>query len=71
MVGEQHFSAIIYATALGVSIVLCLALAPYFGAIGAAIGTAAAIATESLLLFIVVKRRLGIHIFVFGHRAKA
>jgi O-antigen/teichoic acid export membrane protein len=71
MVGEQHFSAIIYATALGVSFVLCLALAPYFGAIGAAIGTAAAIATESLLLFIVVKRRLGIHIFVFGRRVKA
>jgi O-antigen/teichoic acid export membrane protein len=71
MVGEQHFSAIIYATALDVSIVLCLALAPYFGAIGAAIGTAAAIATESLLLFIVVKRRLGIHIFVFGRRVKA
>ena len=38
---------------------------------GAAIGTAAAIAIESLLLFIIVKRRLGIHIFVFGRRKVA
>jgi O-antigen/teichoic acid export membrane protein len=68
MVGQQRYSAIIYASALGVSVVTCLALAPFLGAIGAAIATAAAIVTESVLLFLVVKRKLGIHIFVFGRR---
>jgi hypothetical protein len=46
--------------------VTCLALAPFLGAIDPALGTAAAIVAESLLLFLVVKARLGIHIFVFG-----
>jgi O-antigen/teichoic acid export membrane protein len=66
MAGEQRYSAMIYASAVAVSVVTCLALAPFLGAIGAACGTAAAIIAESLLLFLVVKRRLGIHIFVFG-----
>ncbi|MBV8790860.1 MAG: lipopolysaccharide biosynthesis protein [Pseudolabrys sp.] len=68
MVGQQRYSAIIYGSALAVSILICLALAPRLGAIGAAIATAAAIGTESALLFYFVKRQLGIHIFVFGSR---
>ncbi len=55
-------------SALGVSVVTCLALAPFFGAIGAAVATAAAIITKSVFLFVIVKRKLGIHIFVFGSR---
>jgi O-antigen/teichoic acid export membrane protein len=71
MTGEQRYSAIVYATALAVSIVLCLALAPWLGATGAAIATAGAIGVESLLLYVFVKRRLGIDVFVFGPRSKA
>lgn len=69
MTGEQRYSAMIYATALAVSVVLCLALAPFLGAMGAAIGTAAAIGVESLLLYVMVKRRLGLHVFAFGRKA--
>ena len=35
----------------------------------AAIATSSALVAESILLFFVTKRRLGIHMFVFGRRA--
>ena len=45
---------------------LCLILIPLFGAAGAAIATAAALVFESIWLFVVTKRRLGFHVFVWG-----
>ena len=69
MANQQRYCAIIYAAALATSVVLCLILAPFLGVVGAAIGTATAVTLESLLLFLVVKRRLGIRIFAFS-RAK-
>ena len=36
------------------------------GLTGAAIATASAVLTESTLLFVVAKRRLGLHVFVWG-----
>ena len=66
MVGEQTACAMIYACAFATNLVLCLLLIPRFGLIGAAASTATAIVTESTLLFVVTKRRLGLHIFVFG-----
>jgi len=69
MVGEQRYSALIYGCALAVSIGGCLALAPVFGVVGAAVATAAAIVTEAALLFYFVRRRLGINVFVLARRA--
>jgi O-antigen/teichoic acid export membrane protein len=56
----------IYACAFATNLVLCLALIPHFGLTGAAASTASAIVVESVLLYVVTKRRLGLHIFVFG-----
>jgi O-antigen/teichoic acid export membrane protein len=66
MVGQQRACALIYASAFTTNLALCLVLIPRFGLIGAAASTATAILVESTLLFVVTKRRLGLHIFVFG-----
>jgi O-antigen/teichoic acid export membrane protein len=66
MVGQQTACALIYACAFATNLVLCLILIPRFGLVGAAASTATAIVTESVLLFVITKRRLGLHIFVFG-----
>jgi O-antigen/teichoic acid export membrane protein len=66
MIGQQRICAAIYATAFAVNLVLCLLLIPHLGLTGAAIATASAVLTESTLLFIVAKRRLGLHVFIWG-----
>jgi O-antigen/teichoic acid export membrane protein len=65
MVGEQRACAMVYAVAFAVNLVLCVALARWYGALGAAIATSAAMMLESFLLFAVTKRRLGLHVFVW------
>ena len=66
MLGEQRICALVYATAFGVNIGLCIVLIPYFGMLGAAIATASALVTESVLLFTATRRRLGFHVFVWA-----
>jgi len=66
VLGQQRACAVAYAAAFAVNIGACLLLAPAYGAIGAAIATAAAFAVESALLFVIAKRRLGLHMFVWG-----
>lgn len=66
MVGEQFTCAAVYAAAFATNLGLCFVLIPRFGLIGAACATATAILVESGLLFVVVKKRLGLHAFVFG-----
>ncbi len=66
MQDQQVASASIYACAFATNLVLCLILIPHFGLTGAAASTASAIVTESVLLYVVTKRKLGLHIFVFG-----
>ncbi|HEY1545273.1 MAG TPA: lipopolysaccharide biosynthesis protein [Xanthobacteraceae bacterium] len=66
MQDQQIASAMIYAGAFATNLVLCLLLIPHFGLMGAAASTASAVVTESVLLFVVSKRKLGLHIFVFG-----
>jgi O-antigen/teichoic acid export membrane protein len=66
MVGQQTACAFIYACAFATNLVLCLVLIPRFGLIGAACSTATAIVCESTLLFVITKRRLGLHIFILG-----
>ena len=66
MVGQQRACALIYACAFATNLLLCLVLIPRLGLIGAAASTATATVVESALLFVVTRRRLGLHIFVFG-----
>jgi len=66
MLGEQRVCALVYAGAFGVNIGLCFALIPWLGMLGAAIATASALVTESVLLFTVTRRRLGLHAFVWA-----
>jgi O-antigen/teichoic acid export membrane protein len=66
MVGQQRACALIYACAFATNLILCLMLIPRFGLLGAACSTATAVVCESVLLFVVTKRRLGLHIFIIG-----
>ncbi len=66
MVGQQRACAMIYAGAFATNLALCLILIPRFGVIGAAAATATATVVEATLLFVVTRRRLGLHVFVLG-----
>ena len=66
MLGEQRVCAIVHAGAFGINFALCFILIPLFGAAGAAVATAVALVFESIWLFVVTKRRLGFHVFVWG-----
>ena len=70
MVGQQRICALVYAAAFAFNVVACIVLIPPFGIEGAAIATAAGVVTESVLLFVVTKRRLGLHVFIW-RRARA
>jgi O-antigen/teichoic acid export membrane protein len=71
MVGEQRLCALIYASAFVTNLLLCLVMVPRFGLVGAAASTATALVVESTLLFVMTKRRLGLHVFFWGRRAEA
>ena len=71
MVGEQRLCALIYAAAFVTNLVLCLVMVPKFGLMGAAASTATALIVESVLLFVMTKRRLGLHVFFWSRRAGA
>jgi O-antigen/teichoic acid export membrane protein len=69
MLGEQRACAAVYGAAFAVNLVLSIVLAPRYGATGVAVALASAIVCESLLLFVIAKRRLGLHVFVWRPRA--
>jgi O-antigen/teichoic acid export membrane protein len=66
MLGQQNICAAVYGLAFVINIIGCLLLVPRYGGIGAAIATSTALVAESILLFVVTKRRLGLHVFVFS-----
>jgi O-antigen/teichoic acid export membrane protein len=66
MLGEQRVSAMVYASAFAINLGLCFVLIPLFGLAGAAIATTLALIIESIMLFVVTKRRLGFHVFVWN-----
>jgi O-antigen/teichoic acid export membrane protein len=66
MLGHQHVCALAYALAFAMNVVLCVALVPRFGGHGAAAATSISLAFETVLLFWIVRRRLGLHVLAFG-----
>lgn len=67
MVGEQRRCGFVYLTAFATNLGLCVVLIPAFGVVGAALSLSTAMVVESTLLFIVTKRRLGIHTWIWNH----
>jgi O-antigen/teichoic acid export membrane protein len=66
MLGHQMICALAYALSFVMNVVLCIALVPRFGGHGAAAATSIALAFETVLLFWIVRRRLGLHVLAFG-----
>jgi O-antigen/teichoic acid export membrane protein len=66
MLGHQHVCALAYALAFGMNVVLCLVLVPRFGGHGAAAATSISLTFETILLFWITRRRLGLHVLAFG-----
>jgi O-antigen/teichoic acid export membrane protein len=66
MLSEQRICAAVYAAAFAINLVLCVVLIPRIGIEGAAIATSTALIVESILLFVVTRRRLGFHVFIWG-----
>jgi O-antigen/teichoic acid export membrane protein len=66
MLGHQHICALAYALAFVMNLVLCIALVPRFGGHGAATATSIALVFETVLLFWIVRQRLGLHVLAFG-----
>ena len=68
MLGEQRICAAIYAAAFALNLALCVVLIPRLGAIGAAVATSTALVLESAALFLVTRKRLGLHVAIWGPR---
>src|SRR6266704_1756132 len=66
MLGHQHICALAYALAFVMNVVLCVALVPRYGGHGAAAATTISLAFETVLLFWIVRQRLGLHVLAFG-----
>ncbi|WP_246735015.1 polysaccharide biosynthesis C-terminal domain-containing protein [Bradyrhizobium sp. S69] len=66
MLGHQHICALAYALAFVMNMVLCIALVPRFGGHGAAAATSISLVFETVLLFWIVRQRLGLHVLAFG-----
>ncbi len=67
MLGHQHICALAYALSFVMNLALCVALVPRFGGHGAAAATSISLTFETVLLFWIVRRRLGLHVLPFGN----
>ncbi|WP_246799436.1 flippase [Bradyrhizobium sp. CCBAU 51753] len=68
MLGHQQICAAAYAVAFFMNVGLCMALVPRYGGMGAAASTSLSLTFETILLFYVVRSRLGLHVLAFGKR---
>jgi O-antigen/teichoic acid export membrane protein len=66
MLGERRQCAVVYAIAFAINLALCVLLIPRIGIEGAAVATSTALVMESIMLYLVAKRRLGFHVFIMG-----
>lgn len=64
MLNEQRACAYVYAVAATFNVALCLALIPPYGLYGAATASALALVAESVLMFVVIRKRLGFRVFI-------
>jgi O-antigen/teichoic acid export membrane protein len=71
MLGEQRRCALIYAAMFVLNLIGCIAVAGPYGSTGVAVVIAACCIVESALLFLVAKRRLGLHMLIWRPAAKA
>jgi O-antigen/teichoic acid export membrane protein len=71
MLGQQNSCALAYAGAFVMNLVLCWLLVPGYGGHGAAVATSVSLIFETVLLFWITRRRLGLHVFAFGKRRQA
>jgi O-antigen/teichoic acid export membrane protein len=71
MLGHQHICALAYALAFVMNMVLCVALVPRLGGHGAAAATSISLVFETVLLFWIVRRRLGLHVLAFGKQPQS
>ncbi len=67
MLGDRKHCAIIYAVAFAINLGGCVLLIPRFGIEGAAIATSGAVVVESIMFFMVTRRRLKHHVFILRH----
>jgi O-antigen/teichoic acid export membrane protein len=68
MLGYQRNCALAYALAFAMNLTLCVILVPRFGGHGAAAATSASLTFETVLLFWIVRSRLGLHVLAFGNK---
>jgi len=66
MLGERRQCAVVYAIAFAINLALCVLFIPHIGIEGAAVATSTALVMESIMLYLVAKRRLGFHVFIMG-----
>ncbi|WP_430648240.1 oligosaccharide flippase family protein [Bradyrhizobium guangxiense] len=66
MLGQQKVCALAYALAFVMNVVLCITLVPHYGGHGAAAATSISLTFETVLLFWIVRQRLGLHVLAFG-----
>jgi len=71
MLGHQKICATAYAVSFFMNVGLCIALVPRYGGMGAAASTSISLTFETILLFVVVRSRLGLHVLAFGKRQPA
>jgi O-antigen/teichoic acid export membrane protein len=71
MLGERKQCAAIYAGAFTINLVLCIILIPRIGIEGAATATSCALIVESIFLYYVARKRLGLHVFIIGGKKAA
>jgi len=57
---------IMFVAAIVMNVTLCIALVPRFGGHGAAAATSVSLVFETVLLFWIVRWRLGLHVLAFG-----
>lgn len=70
MLGQQHMCALAYGMAFFMNFALCLLLVPDYGGHGAATATAISLSCETMLLFWITRRRLGLHVLPRFRRRK-
>jgi O-antigen/teichoic acid export membrane protein len=68
MLGHQRICALAYALAFAMNVALCVMLVPSFGGHGAAAATSTSLTFETVLLFWIARRRLGLHVLAFGNK---